>query len=399
MTEPANNLPAVPGASHASGLATKLDYCRLLAASGMLPPQYRDRPANLLYALEFAESLGLHPMQAITGVHVIEGKPSASAALISALVRRAGHRLRVTGDDTQAVAEIVRADDPTYTFRSTWTLERARTAGLLSKGTWGKYPAAMLKARAITEVARDACEDALNGLHYTPEELGAHVDEGGNVTAEQVQQAPVEQAVPGSRAVPAVVTREEVQEAVVQAAQDGVDLVEGWRQEITGCEDLERLRDLYRDARVFDEATREELRALILERRTEVEARSKVAGLTREEAAVAARVLAAGGEVTVDTSTGEVESEVFDVTVQGDPDTLPRTDGEDWPAVAPVPADVETQAAVDVVADLEPDPTDAGVAPVGPGPKRAGAGREAFRKAKADLEAKQAAKQAEEGEA
>jgi hypothetical protein len=118
-------------------------------------------------------------MAAMTGVHVIEGKPTASAGLISALVRRAGHRLRVTGDDTHAVAEITRRDDSKFTFRSEWTLDRARQAELLGKGTWKKYPAAMLKARAITEAARDACEEALFGLHYTAEELGAEVDEDG----------------------------------------------------------------------------------------------------------------------------------------------------------------------------------------------------------------------------
>lgn len=161
------------------GLADKVEYARLLAASGMLPQQYRGRPENLLWAVEYATMLGLSPMAAITGVHVIEGKPSASAALISALVRRAGHRLRVTGDDERAVATITRADDPGFVFRSEWTIARAERAGIAGKGTWQRYPAAMLKARAISEVARDACEDALSGLCYTPEELGADVTEDG----------------------------------------------------------------------------------------------------------------------------------------------------------------------------------------------------------------------------
>lgn len=163
------------------GLADKVEYARLLAASGMLPQQYRGRPENLLWAVEYATMLGLSPMAAITGVHVIEGKPSASAGLISALVRRAGHRLRVTGDDERAVATIIRVDDPDFEFRSEWTIARAERAGIAGKGTWQRYPAAMLKARAISEVARDACEDALSGLHYTPEELGADVTEEGAV--------------------------------------------------------------------------------------------------------------------------------------------------------------------------------------------------------------------------
>lgn len=175
-------------AAPAASLPEKMQYAKALAESGMLPGQYRKQPANLLYALEYAESLGLHPMAAITGIHVIEGKPSASAALISALVRRAGHKLRVRGTDTEAVAQIIRADDPDWTFEARWTLERAKKAGLTGKKVWQQYPAAMLKARAITEVARDACEEALSGMHYTPEELGANVNAEGEVVEAEVQQ-------------------------------------------------------------------------------------------------------------------------------------------------------------------------------------------------------------------
>lgn len=172
----------------AQPLPAKIQYAHELANSGLLPAAYRRNPANVLWAIEFGAMLSLPPMAAITGVHVIEGKPTASAGLISALVRRAGHRLRVTGDDRLAVAEIVRCDDPEFTFRSEWTIKRAETAGLLAKkgGTWQKYPAAMLKARAISEVARDACEEALSGVHYTPEELGAEVDEDGQVVDGEV---------------------------------------------------------------------------------------------------------------------------------------------------------------------------------------------------------------------
>jgi hypothetical protein len=161
------------------GLPAKLQYAKFLATAGMLPAQYRDRPGNILWAIEYGEMLGIPPMAAITGVHVIEGKPSASAGLISALVRRAGHKLRVSGDDRRATAEIIRADDPDFVYRVEWTLDRARQAGLTSKDVWKKYTAAMLKARAVTEVARDACEEALMGMHYTPEELGADVDSDG----------------------------------------------------------------------------------------------------------------------------------------------------------------------------------------------------------------------------
>lgn len=159
----------------------KMQYAQALAQASLLPKQYQRNPGNVLLAVELGESLGIPPIQAINTVHVIEGKPSASSGLISALVRRAGHTLRVKGDDHSATAEIVRSDDPDFTYSVTWDMSRARNAGVTGKDNWKKYPAAMLKARAITEVARDACQEALMGVQYTPEELGAVVDEEGNV--------------------------------------------------------------------------------------------------------------------------------------------------------------------------------------------------------------------------
>lgn len=185
-----DNLPA-PVVS--SRLMERMTYAKALAAASLLPRAYRNEPANVLLAMEYGDALGLTAIAAIQGIHVIEGKPSASAALIGALVRRAGHRLRVelSQDGTAATATIIRADDPDFPFTCTWTMDRARAAGLLSKagGTWSTYPQAMLKARAITEVARDACPEVLSGVQYTPEELGA--DDTHTATATWDQSATI----------------------------------------------------------------------------------------------------------------------------------------------------------------------------------------------------------------
>jgi hypothetical protein len=159
-------------------------YADRLAKSNLLPKQYHRQPANVMYAMEYARALNLAPIAAITGIHVIEGKPTASAALIGALVRKAGHTLRVRMENGTAIAELVRKDDPDYTFRSEWTMDRAKKAGLTGKKVWQQYPDSMLKARAITEVARDGAEEVLFGLHYTPEELGAETDQDGNPTGD-----------------------------------------------------------------------------------------------------------------------------------------------------------------------------------------------------------------------
>lgn len=151
-------------------ITNKVEYAQTLAHSNLLPKHFQNNPANLLYAIEFAEALGMKPIHAITSVHVINGKPSASADLIGTMVRRAGHRLRVTGDDTFAEAVLVRADDPDFEFRARWDMDKARKAGL-NTATWKAYPGAMLRSRAITEVCRSGAPDALHGIQHSTEEL------------------------------------------------------------------------------------------------------------------------------------------------------------------------------------------------------------------------------------
>ena len=153
-------------------LPALIDYSKALAASNLLPEQYRDKPANVLVAMEYGKALGLDCMAAIQGISIVKGKPVASAALMAGLVRRAGHTLRVSGNDKRAECTIIRSDDPDFEFKVIWTLERAEKAGLASKDVWRQYPDAMLKARAISECARNACSEILAGVQYTPEELG-----------------------------------------------------------------------------------------------------------------------------------------------------------------------------------------------------------------------------------
>lgn len=158
----------------AAPLAERVHYATALAAAGLLPAAYHKQPANVLVAIETGLALGLHPMAAIQGIHVISGRPVLGSSLIGSLVRRAGHRLRVAADPDgtlRVTATIRRRDDPDYEYAVTWTMERAATAGLLTNPTWKRYPLQMLKARATAEVARDACPEVLAGL-YSDGEAG-----------------------------------------------------------------------------------------------------------------------------------------------------------------------------------------------------------------------------------
>jgi hypothetical protein len=160
-----SNLPAIT--------ASDIDTAKALAASDLLPGHLRGKPANIVLIAQIARSLHLDAVTALTQVAVVDGKPTLGASLQAALVRRAGHRLRVDVDDTAltATATLIRVDDPDTEHTARWDEAKATRAGLWGKGAWSKYPGAMLANRAITEVVRMAASDVLMGAVYDEDEL------------------------------------------------------------------------------------------------------------------------------------------------------------------------------------------------------------------------------------
>ena len=157
--------------THPSELAQQMEYARVVSSGSMLPQAYRGKPADILLAVGLGQAMGLSPAESLYRIDVIQGKPTASAELIAANVRKAGHRLRVTGDATTCTASIYRADDPDFEFTATRDADWAKAMGLNTKDNYKKQPGTMLQWRAITAVARLACPEALYGVAYVREEL------------------------------------------------------------------------------------------------------------------------------------------------------------------------------------------------------------------------------------
>lgn len=158
---------------HTMDLEQQMSYSKALAAASIIPKAYQNQPANILVAIGYAQALGEHPIAALTDVYVVEGRPSMSASMMHRRALEAGHRVRVTSTDTEAVVSIWRKDDPQHEHKIVWTLDRAKHAGLMGrKGPWQSYPAAMLRSRAVSEACRMACPEVLGPAKYTPDELG-----------------------------------------------------------------------------------------------------------------------------------------------------------------------------------------------------------------------------------
>jgi hypothetical protein len=183
-------------AVRANGVMEDLQWARAVAQAGIVPAAYKNRPGNLIVAAQLGRALGIHPMIAVNQIYVVDGKPSTSALLISALIRKAGHKIRYEGNTKYATVTIIRHDDPDFEFKVTWELKKnsngnpsGEEAGLLQKDNWKKYPAGMLASRALTQCGRVACPEALLGVAHTTEELNPDLgtdEHGGSIQAERI---------------------------------------------------------------------------------------------------------------------------------------------------------------------------------------------------------------------
>ncbi len=128
--------------------------------------------------------LGFPAIASMTGVHIINGKPSIGANLMAAAMKRSGkYNYRITRHDNDGCT-IVFYENGEVIGESTFTRDDAIAAGALdgkNGHTWKKFPRNMMFNRAMSNGVRWYCPDIFAGsVAYTPEELDLMVDEEGN---------------------------------------------------------------------------------------------------------------------------------------------------------------------------------------------------------------------------
>lgn len=153
-------------------LEGRIRYAKALAASSLLPDNFRDKPANVLLVLELGRSLGIEPITALSSISVVKGRPTMSAELMRALIARAGHHFRIlVSSPTVCTIAAARREHPDEPSTFDYTLEDAQLAGLAGSDNYRKHPKAMLLARCTTMTARAVFADVIAGINYTPDEL------------------------------------------------------------------------------------------------------------------------------------------------------------------------------------------------------------------------------------
>lgn len=167
---------------------------KLVSDALTLPKALQGKPADVLAVMLAGRELGIGPMQSTRQVHIISGQTALASELKLALAKRAGHDIRPVDRGPRHVAvqclscsshviewALSRTDakSPSAVIADeiiieTWEGESGRRqkvmAPLVDKTNYQSWGFAMLWARAVGQLCREHCPEAVGGL-YSAEEL------------------------------------------------------------------------------------------------------------------------------------------------------------------------------------------------------------------------------------
>ena len=218
------NLPTLAPKS----MGEAIEFSKMISSSGMVPAAYKNKPQDILVAIQWGYEVGLQPMQALQNIAVINGKPSvygdAAIALVKADPRCRGVKETIEGEGEKMVARCVvrRAyGEEIEETEATFSVDDAKRAKLWGKqGPWSQYPKRMLAMRARGFAIRDAFPDAMKGM----------------ITAEEAQDYPTKAPrdvtpAPDPAPEPEIEQQIEDAETIEDPIQDAIDAAKEETQE------------------------------------------------------------------------------------------------------------------------------------------------------------------------
>jgi hypothetical protein len=125
----------------------------VLHKSGMF--RQAQSPAGCFTILMYGHEIGLKPIQSMSNIDIVEGKPAMSSQLMQSLAESAGVEIKIL-ERTEKVSklELRYSGKPPQEF--TFTFADAETAGLVAKKGYNyqRYPRAMLYWRCLADALR-----------------------------------------------------------------------------------------------------------------------------------------------------------------------------------------------------------------------------------------------------
>ena len=167
----------------------------VLHKSGLLPTSIKSPEAVMAIVL-IGRELNIPMMTALNNINVIAGKPTIPPQLMLAMINRTGEleQSKLWDEGETAFFTLKRRGREAYT--ASFSMEDARqfktsegygdqkrTISLSEKHNWKSQPRIMRQWRAIAACARVVFPDVVLGL-YTPDEMGARVNEDGELDSE-----------------------------------------------------------------------------------------------------------------------------------------------------------------------------------------------------------------------
>jgi hypothetical protein len=118
--------------------------------------------------IQAGQEIGIPPFAAMSGIHIIQGKPTIGAGIIASCVKGSGKYDYKVKEMSDKVCSIDFFQGSENIGNSTFTIEDAKKA--LTKNI-DKFPKNMLFARAISNGVKWFCPDVFAGPVYVPEEM------------------------------------------------------------------------------------------------------------------------------------------------------------------------------------------------------------------------------------
>lgn len=151
----------------------------ILAASDLVPKDFKGKPENCLIAMQWGAEVGLKALQSLQGIAVINGRPAMWGDSLIALARNSPlcEYVVESDDGHTATCKVKRRGEPEQS--RTFSMDDAKRAGLAGKqGPWVQYPARMRQLRARAFALRDVFPDVLRGLPVAEEVMDYPQDMG-----------------------------------------------------------------------------------------------------------------------------------------------------------------------------------------------------------------------------
>lgn len=140
----------------------------VLVKSGFLPVAI-NTPEKAIAIMQKGKELGIPPMEAMSSINVIQGKPSVSPQLMLALARRTGELedLKMEANAQGATVTVTRKGQSPYT--TSFGVKEATDLGLMGKDNYKKQAGTMFQWRAMAANLRITFPDAISGLYLVEE--------------------------------------------------------------------------------------------------------------------------------------------------------------------------------------------------------------------------------------